>query len=85
MRIAATGIDYASAGSLTLNAGSTLTGGGTSRLVFRVSGSKAAHGTVTLRTGGHLRGTLGGRRISVTLGTSASATKLPARAARSAR
>jgi hypothetical protein len=62
--------------------GVTLTGGGTSRLVFRVSGSKAAHGTVTLRTGGRLRGTLGGRRISVTLGTSASATKLPARAAR---
>jgi hypothetical protein len=62
--------------------GVTLTGGGTSRLVFRVSGSKAAHGTVTLRTGGRLHGTLGGRRISVTLGTSASATKLPARAAR---
>jgi len=45
-----------------------------------VSGSKAAHGTVTLRTGGRLRGTLGGRRISVTLGTSARASKLRARA-----
>jgi pimeloyl-ACP methyl ester carboxylesterase len=62
--------------------GVTLTGGGTSRLVFHVSGSKAAHGTVTLRTGGRLRGTLGGRRISVTLGTSARASKLPARASR---
>src|SRR3954470_2374191 len=62
--------------------GVTLTGGGTSRLVFRVSGSKAAHGTVTLRTGGRLRGTLGGRRISVTLGTSARGSKLPARASR---
>jgi hypothetical protein len=62
--------------------GVTLTGGGTSRLVFRVSGSKAARGTVTLRTGGRLRGTLGGRRISVTLGTSARSSKLPARASR---
>jgi pimeloyl-ACP methyl ester carboxylesterase len=62
--------------------GVTLTGGGTSRLLFRVSGSKAAHGTVTLRTGGRLRGTLGGRRISVTLGTSARASKLPARASK---
>jgi pimeloyl-ACP methyl ester carboxylesterase len=60
--------------------GVTLTGGGSSRLVFHVSGSKAAHGTVTLRTGGRLRGTLGGRRISVTLGTSARASKLRARA-----
>jgi pimeloyl-ACP methyl ester carboxylesterase len=62
--------------------GVTLTGGGSSRLVFHVSGSKAAHGTVTLRTGGRLRGTLGGRRISVTLGTSARASKLRARASR---
>jgi hypothetical protein len=62
--------------------GVTLTGGGTSRLRFHVSGSKAAHGTVTLRTGGRLRGTLGGRKISVTLGTSAHASKLPARVSR---
>jgi pimeloyl-ACP methyl ester carboxylesterase len=62
--------------------GVTLTGGGTSRLVFHVSGSKAAHGTVTLRTGGRLRGTLGGRKLSVTLGTSARASKQPARVSR---
>ncbi len=65
--------------------GVTLSGGGTSRLVFRVGGSKAARGTVTLRSGGRLRGTLGGRRISVTLGTSARAAKLPARASQLAR
>jgi pimeloyl-ACP methyl ester carboxylesterase len=62
--------------------GVTLTGGGSARLVFHVRGSKAAHGTVALSTGGRLRGTLGGRRISVTLGTSARASKLPARASR---
>jgi pimeloyl-ACP methyl ester carboxylesterase len=62
--------------------GVTLTGGGTAHLVVHVSGSKAAHGTVTLSTGGKLRGTLGGRRISVTLGTSARASKVPARASR---
>jgi hypothetical protein len=61
--------------------GVTLTGGGTSRLTFRVGGSKAARGTVELRAGGRLKGTLGGRRISVTLGTSARASKLGARAA----
>src|SRR3954468_9213652 len=59
--------------------GVTLTGSGTSPLVVRVRGSRAAHGTVTLSTGGRLRGTLGGRRIAVTLGTSARGAKLPAR------
>jgi len=44
--------------------GVTLTGSGTERLTLRVGGSEAAHGTVTLRPGGRLSGTLGGRRVS---------------------
>jgi len=48
--------------------GVTLTGSGTERLTLRVGGSEAAHGTVTLRPGGRLSGTLGGRRVSLTLG-----------------
>ena len=48
--------------------GVTVTGSGNSRLTLRVAGSKAARGTVTLRSGGRLTGTLGGRRISVHLG-----------------
>ncbi len=48
--------------------GVSVTGSGNSRLTLRVSGSKAARGTVTLRSGGRLSGTLGGRRISVRLG-----------------
>jgi pimeloyl-ACP methyl ester carboxylesterase len=68
--------------------GVTLTGGGTTRLSLRVGGAKAAHGTVTLRSGGRLTGTLDGRRISLRLGTSASAAlsrKAPARASQLAR
>src|SRR6185503_4699911 len=61
--------------------GVTLTGGGTSRLVFHVSGSKAAHGTVTLRTGGRMRGTLGGHKISVTLCPRDPVSKRPGRTA----
>ena len=38
------------------------------RLTLRVAGAKAARGTVTLRSGGRLSGTLGGRRISLRLG-----------------
>jgi hypothetical protein len=49
--------------------GVTLTGGGSRTLRLRVSGTKAASGTVTLRTRGRLTGTLGGRRISVRLAT----------------
>jgi len=48
--------------------GVTLTGGGSDRITLRVAGSQAARGTVTLRAGGRLSGTLGGRRISLTLG-----------------
>jgi pimeloyl-ACP methyl ester carboxylesterase len=51
--------------------GVTLTGGGKKRLRIRVGGSKAAHGTVTLRSGGRLKGTLGGHRINLRVGTSA--------------
>jgi pimeloyl-ACP methyl ester carboxylesterase len=51
--------------------GVTVTGGGTSQLTLTVAGAKAARGTVTLRSGGRLAGTLGGRHISVRLGTSA--------------
>jgi pimeloyl-ACP methyl ester carboxylesterase len=49
--------------------GVTLTGGGSRTLRLRVSGTKAARGTVTLRTRGRLTGTLDGRRISVRLAT----------------
>ena len=38
------------------------------RITLRVAGAKAARGTVTLRSGGRLSGTLGGRRISLRLG-----------------
>jgi pimeloyl-ACP methyl ester carboxylesterase len=48
--------------------GVTLTGSGSSRLTLRVAGPKAARGTVTLRAGGRLSGTLGGRRVSLRLG-----------------
>ena len=48
--------------------GVTVSGSGNSRLTLRVAGAKAARGTVTLRSGGRLSGTLGGRRISVHLG-----------------
>jgi len=37
------------------------------RLRLRVGGRAAAHGRVTLRSGGRLRGRLGGRRVSVRL------------------
>jgi pimeloyl-ACP methyl ester carboxylesterase len=59
--------------------GVTLTGGGTSALALTVGGGKAAHGTVTLRSGGRLVGTLDGRRISVRLGTTARTAKRVAR------
>jgi hypothetical protein len=48
--------------------GVTLTGSGNASLRLRVGGAKAAHGTVTLRSGGRLSGSLGGRRISLRLG-----------------
>jgi pimeloyl-ACP methyl ester carboxylesterase len=48
--------------------GVTVTGSGNSRIALRVSGAKAAHGTVTLKSGGRLTGTLGGRRVSLRLG-----------------
>jgi pimeloyl-ACP methyl ester carboxylesterase len=55
--------------------GVTLTGSGTSALSLTIGGAKAAHGKVTLRSGGRLTGTLGGRRISVRLGTTAQTAK----------
>jgi hypothetical protein len=51
--------------------GVTLTGGGTTGLRLRIGGANAAHGTVTLRSGGRLSGSLGGRRIALRVGTSA--------------
>jgi hypothetical protein len=48
--------------------GVTLTGSGNNSIRIRVAGSKAARGTVTLRSGGRLSGTLGGRRIDLRLG-----------------
>jgi hypothetical protein len=54
--------------------GVTLTGGGTKQLTLRIGGEQAAHGTVMLRSGGWLTGTLGGRRIKLRVGTSAAAT-----------
>ncbi|WP_028058552.1 alpha/beta fold hydrolase [Candidatus Solirubrobacter pratensis] len=69
----------------TVVGGVTVTGGGTSRLTLRIAGSKAAHGTVTLRSGGRLAGTLGGHRIAVRLSTSASSAKRRARIAQLAR
>jgi hypothetical protein len=53
--------------------GVTLTGGGTKQLTLQIGGAQAAHGTVTLRSGGRLAGTLGGRRIRLRVGTSAAA------------
>jgi hypothetical protein len=53
--------------------GVTLTGGGTNQLTLHVGGAQAAHGTVTLRSGGRLSGALGGRRIWLRVGTSAAA------------
>ena len=47
--------------------GVTLNGGGGRSLTVRVTGSKAASGTVTLRRGTRLTGRLGGRAISVRL------------------
>jgi pimeloyl-ACP methyl ester carboxylesterase len=49
--------------------GVRVSGGGSRSLDLRVTGAKAAHGTVTLRTRGQLTGRLGGRRISVRLAT----------------
>jgi pimeloyl-ACP methyl ester carboxylesterase len=66
-------------------AGVTVTGGGTSRLTLRVAGGKAAHGTVTLRSGGRVVGTLDGRRISVRLGTTARTSKVEAHISQLAR
>jgi pimeloyl-ACP methyl ester carboxylesterase len=48
--------------------GVTVSGRGNSRLTLQVAGGKAARGTVVLRSGGRLSGTLGGRRISIRLG-----------------
>jgi pimeloyl-ACP methyl ester carboxylesterase len=48
--------------------GVTLSGSIGSAIRLHVAGSKAAHGTVTLRAGSRLSGTLGGRRISLRLG-----------------
>jgi hypothetical protein len=48
--------------------GVTVSGSGNDRITLRVGGSEAARGTVTLRSGGRISGTLGGRRISVRLG-----------------
>ncbi|WP_028065064.1 alpha/beta hydrolase [Solirubrobacter soli] len=49
--------------------GVTLTGSGNNSIRLRIGGTKAAHGTVTLRSGGRLSGTLGGRKISLRLGS----------------
>jgi pimeloyl-ACP methyl ester carboxylesterase len=48
--------------------GVTLTGGGNTSIRLRIAGSQAARGTVTLRSGGRLSGTLGGRPIKLRLG-----------------
>jgi pimeloyl-ACP methyl ester carboxylesterase len=48
--------------------GVTVSGSGNSKITLHVAGGKAARGTVVLRSGGRLSGTLGGRRISVRLG-----------------
>ena len=48
--------------------GVTVTGSGERADTLRVAGSKAARGTVTLRSGGRLSGTLGGRKISLDSG-----------------
>ena len=48
--------------------GVTVTGSGGAKITLRVAGAKAARGTVTLRSGGRLSGTLGGRRVSLRLG-----------------
>jgi pimeloyl-ACP methyl ester carboxylesterase len=65
--------------------GVTLTGSGASSLTLRIAGAKAAHGTVTLRSGGRLAGTLDGHRIAVRLSTSARTAKLKAHVAELAR
>jgi hypothetical protein len=65
--------------------GVTLTGGGTSALALTIRGAKAAHGTVTLRSGGRLAGTLGGHRISVRLSTTARTAKRTAHVSELAR
>jgi pimeloyl-ACP methyl ester carboxylesterase len=54
--------------------GVTLTGGGDRAIRLHIGGSKAAKGDVTLRAGGHLTGTLGGRAIKVVLHSSDAAT-----------
>jgi hypothetical protein len=51
--------------------GVRVSGGGRNALTLQVSGSKAAAGTVTLRSGGRLTGSLGGRPISLRLKTPA--------------
>jgi pimeloyl-ACP methyl ester carboxylesterase len=48
--------------------GMTVSGSGNSAIRLRVAGPKAARGSVILRSGGRLSGTLGGRRISLRLG-----------------
>ena len=76
---------YQIARTLGVVRGVTVTGSGNSRLTLRVSGSKAARGTVTLRSGGRLSGSLGGRRISVHLGAPKVSSARASRALKSAR
>jgi pimeloyl-ACP methyl ester carboxylesterase len=64
--------------------GVRVSGGGNKRIRMVVSGSEAARGTVTLRSGGRITGELGGRRVSVRLDP-AKATAVVARAGRTAR
>ena len=65
--------------------GVTVSGSGNARITLRVSGSKAAKGEVTLRSGGRLSGTLGGRKISLRLGAPNIAAAKAARALKLAR
>jgi pimeloyl-ACP methyl ester carboxylesterase len=48
--------------------GVTVTGSGNTAIRLRVAGAKAARGTVVLRSGGRLTGTLGGRKVSLRVG-----------------
>jgi pimeloyl-ACP methyl ester carboxylesterase len=59
--------------------GVTVTGGGNRSLTLHVAGTKAASGTVTLRSRGRLAGRLGGRRIAVALGSPQSSVAIDAR------
>ena len=54
--------------------------GNTAKL--RVSGSKAAHGTITLRSRGRISGTLAGRKISLRVTGASAAAANVARAAK---